>query len=481
MSHPINNEPPTLVDGKITPMPALAAYIARAISIDLPDEVIEKAKFHLLDTLASMVSGSRLLAGRQAIAFVKAQGAAAPQALLAGTNLRSTAINAALANGMFAHADETDDSHAESLTHPGCGIVPAVLAAAELYSSSGTAMLRAMTLGYDVCCRLTLSLDPYPFRAAGHSTHTFGPTFGAAAAAGALAGVDAVQARYLMSYAAQQASGVSCWMRDKDHVEKAFDFGGMAARNGVSAAMMVALGFTGVEDVFSGERCFYDAYGVDPDRGALGRELGSRYEILATSIKRWTVGSPIQAPLDALDSLLRRHRLKAADVRAINVAIPHHSLTIVDNREMPEICLQHLLATMLVDGRMGFNSAHDRARMQDPEVLAVRAGITLRGDDQLSRAMPSRQGIVELLLNSGETLREHTQAVRGTPANPMTRQELQEKSLELLVPVLGQEQSSLLCAAVWQLEQALDVKQLVHLLQGIPSTASCATSAATST
>ena len=79
--------------------------------------------------------------------------------------------------------------------------------------------------------------------------------------------------------------------------------------------------------------------------------------------------------------------------------------------------------------------------------------------------MPSRQGIVELLLNSGETLREHTQAVRGTPANPMTRQELQEKSLELLVPVLGQEQSSLLCAAVWQLEKAPDAKQLVSLLQ----------------
>lgn len=451
-------------DRDITPMPALAPYIAGALSRPLPPEVIEKAKYHLLDTLSSMVSGSRMLAGVRAIGYVEAQGPSAPQATLAGTALRTTAVNAALANGMFAHGDETDDSHAASLTHPGCGVVPAVLAAAELYDRSGTDMLRAMVLGYDICCRLTLSLHSYAFRVAGHSTHTFGPNFGAAAAAGALAGVDASQARYLMSYAAQQASGIACWMRDKDHVEKAFDFGGMPARNGMTAAVMVANGFTGVEDVFSGERNFYDAYGEKPDRGALGRELGVRYEILGTSIKRWTVGSPIQAPLDALDSLVRRHGFDADAVRAIHVRIPHESLTIVNNREMPEICLQHLLATLVVDGRMGFDSAHDRPRMQDPAVLSVRSRITLQGDDQLSLAMPSRQGIVEVALASGETLREHTRAVRGTPDNPMTRQELNEKSEELLVPVLGAEQAARLIATVWEMEQVGSARAFARLL-----------------
>ena len=452
-------------DRSITPMPALAPYIARALSLPLPEAVVEKAKYHVLDTLSSMVSGAQMLAGERAIAFVKAQGESAPQATLAGTALRTTAINAAMANGMFAHADETDDSHAASLTHPGCGVVPAVLAAAELWGRSGTDMLRATVLGYDVCCRLTLSLHSYKFRAAGHSTHTFGPNFGAAAAAGALAGLDAQQARYLMSYAAQQASGVACWMRDKDHVEKSFDFGGMGARNGMTAALMVASGCTGVDDVFSGERNFYDAFGDRPDRGALGRELGTRYEILDTSIKRWTVGSPIQAPLDALDFLVRTHGITADQVRAIAVKIPHESFTIVNNREMPEICLQHLLATLVVDGRMGFESAHDRPRMDDPAVLAVRSRITLAGDDELSRAMPSRQGIVEVTLADGRTLREHTRAVRGTPGNPMTRQELQEKSMELLAPVLGQAQGERLCAAVWELENVADARQFAALLR----------------
>src|SRR5206468_266614 len=205
---------------------------------------------------------------------------------------------------MLGHADETDDSHSPSQTHPGCGVVAAAFAMAERERASGTALLRAVALGYDVCCRLTQSLNAVQFRAAGHSTHSFGPTFGAAAAAGALAKLDERQARHLLSYTAQQASGVSCWMRDEEHIEKAFDFGGMPARNGTAAAAMVAHGFSAVEDVFAGERNFFVAYGRAPKAEELVRELGTTFEIMNTNIKRWSVGSPIQAPLDSLLDLI---------------------------------------------------------------------------------------------------------------------------------------------------------------------------------
>ncbi|WP_233233735.1 MmgE/PrpD family protein [Bordetella sp. LUAb4] len=453
------------VQDALTPMPELAAYLARALKQPLPAEVVDKAKAHMLDTIASMVSGAQMKAGSAAIAYIKALGETGTRSAVAGTRLYTSPVHAALANGMFAHADETDDSHAASLTHPGCGIVPAVLAAAEFFGRSGQDMLRAMVLGYDICARLTLSLHSYAFRVAGHSTHTFGPNFGAAAAAGALAGLDETQCRHVMSYAAQQASGVACWMRDKDHIEKSFDFGGMAARNGVSAAIMVASGCTGVDDVFSGERNFYHAFGDDPDRLALGRELGSRYEILGTSIKRWTVGSPIQAPLDSTHTLVHRHQLRPDAIKAVRVRIPHESLTIVNNRDMPEICLQHLVATMLIDGNIDFHSAHDRARMQDSRVLALRALITLEGDDELSKAMPSRQGIVEITLNDGSTVVEHTKAVRGTPLNPMTREEVQTKAMGLLTPVLGEAQSRVLCDTVWSLEKSHDARAFTALMQ----------------
>ena len=124
---------------------------------------------------------------------------------------------------------------------------------------NGMQLLRAVALGYDIGCRLTKSLNAYEFREDGHSTHSFGPMFGAAAAASALAGLNRDQVRHVLSYTAQQASGVSCWMRDKEHIEKAFNLGSMPARNGTAAASMVAHGFTAVEDVFSGELNFYVA------------------------------------------------------------------------------------------------------------------------------------------------------------------------------------------------------------------------------
>ena len=330
---------------------------------------------------------------------------------------------------------------------------------------NGTALLRAVALGYDIGCRVNLSLNAYEFRDDGHSTHSFGPMFGAAAAAGALCGFDQRQARHVLSYTAQQASGISCWMRDEEHIEKAFDFGGMPARNGVSAAAMVAHGFTAVEDVFAGERNFFVAYGRAPNPDELIRELGTTYEIMNTNIKRWSVGSPIQAPLDSLLELIREHRIKADDVEKLVVRVAHHAANTVNNRNMPDICMQHMCAVMLLDGTATFKSSHDEKRMRDRKVLALRSRIELNGDDALTKAMPSRQGIVEIKLRDGRELRHHTKAVRGTSDNPMTRDEVDFKSYDLLAPVLGKARARKLCDAVWAIEKIKDVRKLRPLLQ----------------
>lgn len=451
-------------------MHEVASYISRATSVALPDAVVEKTKHHVLDTVASMVSGSPLLPGAKAISYVRTQGGT-QEATVVGSEVVTTATYAALANGMLAHADETDDSHAPSLTHPGCGIVPAALAMGEREHSDGTSFLRAVALGYDVGCRMTMALHAYDFRRVGHSTHSFGPMFGAAAAAGALAGVSYDQARHLLSYTAQQASGVSCWMRDADHIEKAFDFGGMPARNGVAAATMVAHGFTGVEDVFSGERSFFDAYdesariGKAPEPGLLVHELGTTFEVMNTNIKRWSVGSPIQAPLDGLLEMIRVHGIHADDVARLVVRVSHQGANTVDDREMPDICLQHLCALMLIDGIVTFESAHDKSRMQDPLVRSLRRRVELYGDDEMTRVMPSRQGIVELTLTDGRELRHHVEAVLGTADNPMTREQVEEKCFHLLVPVLGEERGRRLCEAVWTLEEVSGMDELRPLLQ----------------
>ena len=439
---------------------ALASYIAQAPRRKLPEAVVEKTKHHVLDTIAAMVSGSKLLPGRKAISFIKTRGGVKEASVVGG--FLTTAENAALANGMLAHADETDDSHAPSLTHPGCGIVPAALAVAERESSNGEALLRAVALGYDIGCRLTMSLNAYEFREDGHSTHSFGPMFGAAVAAGSLLRLNEKQTRYLLSYTAQQASGISCWMRDEEHIEKAFDFGGMPARNGVAAAAMVGHGFTGVEDAFSGERSFFVAYGRDPKPEKLVEGLGEVYEIMNTNIKRWSVGSPIQAPLDALSLLLP---FKADDVERIIVRVAHQGANTTNNRDMPDICMQHLCAVMVLDGTVSFKSSHDEKRMKNPKVLALRKKVELLGDDALTKAMPSRQGIVEVFLRGERKLRHHMTAVRGTAENPMTRAEVDAKSYDLVAPVLGRDRARKLCDAIWNLDRLKDVRSLRPLLK----------------
>jgi 2-methylcitrate dehydratase PrpD len=259
-------------------------------------------------------------------------------------------------------------------------------------------------------------------------------------------------------------------MRDAEHVEKAFDFGGMPARNGVAAAAMVAHGFTAVEDVFSGERNFFVAYdetrriGKAPMPERLIEGLGSTYEIMNTNIKRWSVGSPIQAPLDALLELIRTHAIKPDQVEKVVVRVAHQGANTTDNRHMPDICMQHMCAVMLIDGIVTFESAHDEKRMKDRRVLALRSRVELHGDDELTRAIPSRQGIVELTLKDGRELRNHVKAVRGTTHNPMTRAEVDEKCFHLMAPILGKSRARRLCDAVWDLERVSNVRSLRPLL-----------------
>jgi len=444
-------------------MRRLAAYVAAAPGRKLPAGVTERAKQHLLDTLAAMVSGSRLLPGRRAIEFASTQGGV-KEASVIGSRMVTNAVTAALANGMHGHSDETDDTYYLALVHPGCSIVPAALAMAERERVGGTALLRAMVLGYDVCARVSKALGIEKFRSRGHSTHSFGGTFGSAAAAGAIARVKVHQARYLLSYAAQQASGLSCWARDTEHIEKAFDFGGMPARNGVTAAIMVAMRFTGVDDVLSGDRGFFHAFGgtAKPERLVAG--LGREYEIMNTAIKRWAVGYPIQAPLDAVSSLIAAHGITARDVERIVVTIDEQGARTVNARKMADINVQHLVALMLADGEITFTSSHDETRLGDPVVIRLRKLIELKGSAALMRT-ETTQAIVEITTRGGERLRHHTRAVRGTETNPMSRTEVEAKSRDLLVPVLGARRAAKLIEAVWTIERVRDMRELRPLLR----------------
>ena len=452
-------------------MARLSAYMSEARNRALPEPVLEKTKHHVLDTIAAMVSGAELSPGRAAIEFARGYGGKAV-ATVAASSIVCGPIEAALANGVLAHADETDDSHGPSRSHPGCATVPAALALGEQFGAQGMHFLRAVALGYDVGTRVTMSMGGPSYQTLTHrSTHGTAQIFSAAAAAGCAASLGERQMRYLLDYTAQQSSGIGAWGRDTDHMEKAFVFGGKSAAGGVTAALLVSAGWTGVDDIFSGADNFFEAFApredgvMKADPAGMVDALGERYEILRTNIKKWAVGSPIQAPLDALELFFKRRSFSADEVQKVVVRMASDEARTVNNREIPDICLQHMVAVMLLDKTASFAAAHDNARMKDPAVLRQRAKVELLADPRIDAVRPRREGIVELTLADGTQMSEWIKDVRGTAENPMPRAEVAAKARDLMAPLLGKAKTAKLIDTVLALESVKNVRQLRPLLQ----------------
>ncbi len=441
-------------------MTRLSTYMGAAAIRDLPEDVVEKTKHHILDTLAAIVSGADLPPGRVALQFARAH-TGENTATVVGAGILTGAIEAALVNGMLAHSDETDDSHAPSQSHPGCAVVPAALAAAEQFGIPGRQFLRAVTLGYDIGPRVTRTLGGLPYQMETHrSAHSIAEDFGAAAAAGCAASLKAEQMRWVLDYAAQQAAGIAAWQRDTDHVEKSLVFAGMPARNGVTAALLIQLGGTGVEDIFSGTDNFLLAFAPKANPEGLVEKLGVRYEVSLTNIKKWTVGSPIQAPLDALEILMKKRPFTPEQVAHVDVRVAASEANTVNNRDMPDICLQHMVAVMLLDRTASFAAAHDKLRMQDLAVLRERAKVQLVPDKELEKLYPKRIAVVAVTLIDGTKLTERVEAVRGTAENPMTRDEVIQKARDLIGPRFGANKTAGLIDAILNLDQVKNLREL---------------------
>jgi 2-methylcitrate dehydratase PrpD len=431
---------------------SLVEYMLASREVKLPEEVLQKGKNHILDSVAAVVSGSRLKAGRLGIQYAREQGAKGECGVL-GSNVRTVPITAAFANGMSAHADETDDSNSQ--LHPGCAIVPAAWSVGESQNRNGEALLRAVILGYDIAMRFHKAFEI-------RST-SFGATFGAAAAAGTLAQLDARQLCYLISYAGQQASGSKAWVGDDEHVEKAFDFGGMPARNGVTAALLVKAGFTGNRDLLEGDRNIMKDYGpCDPQK--LLSELGQQYTINRCLIKKYPVGSPMMEAVDAMLRIVEEHKAKSQDVVKVIARIPGSART-VNNREMPDVNVQYILSAILLDGKLSFEAAHDYQRFQDRKLLEMKEKVQLIVDEELQQRTGKRyQALVEVTLRDGKTLREHVIDCRGRPDNPMSREEVGKKAAWLMEPVIGVKHAREVIESIHRLESVSSIRGLTGLL-----------------
>jgi 2-methylcitrate dehydratase PrpD len=418
----------------------VSSHVAESVDRPLPEEVEGLVGLHLLDTLAAVVACRDL---EPAVVARRYVGAHASGSTVLGTSDRAPLVDAAFAGAMTAHAAEINDFMPAVFVQPGPAIVAAALAVGERVGARRSELLRAVAVGYDLAYRVPLGVGSSNLRRAGIASHGVGPCFGAAAAAAALLRLDARRVADVLSLTAQQSSGSWQWLLDVQHIEKAFVFAGLGARNGTQAALLVEAGFRGVPDVLDRPGTWFtspafDHPGGDGDLDALADGLGGPTALRAAAFKRYPVGGPTQPAVQALLEL--QPSVGVADVERVVIELPGRWEAFRD-AAMPALNLRYLSAIILLDGHLDFTAAQSLERMaSDVSVAALMARVDVR-HDPAQEAPPgearTESARVTIELGDGRRLERFVPHVAGFPSHPMSAEDVQAKAIELTAPHLG--------------------------------------------
>ena len=233
---------------------------------------------------------------------------------------------------------------------------------------------------------------------------------------------------------------------------------------GVMAATMAQMGFTGVSDVLDGEHNLIVALSTQPKPEEMVADLGRRFYVTESAIKTFSVGYPIQSPLDAFLTLRKQYNLTPDNVQHILVKLPTDGAGIVNNSAMPDVNCQHLVALALQKGAVSFEDSHNRALMEDPTIKGLRARVELVGDRALMDPEAPRGGIVEVTMRDGKKVNHFTKYPPGTKESPLNTEGVNAKVRDLMAPVLGPQKTEALIQRVNTLEGLDDMRKLRPLL-----------------
>lgn len=444
----------------------LATYISESQFNTIPDDILELAKRHILDTLASMVVSSQLKPSRLARRFAMFNGGKADTAHLLTTNQTTTLLDAIFANAVTAHAAEINDFCPSAFVQPGPPIISTVISIGEIIEATGEEILKAVVIGYEIACRLPKALGTMNLRAAGLSSHGVGPTFGSAAAAASLLNLPKSSIGHVLAYCVQQASGSFNWLRDEDHIEKAFLFAGMPARNGASAALMVYKGFTGVKDPFKGRpnwllSSIFNRIDSDLDLNRLIHNLGVDYEMPLVAYKRYPVGGPIQPSIEGLLELIKT--IDRTSIVKIEIKMPGN-IRAFSEAAMPALNLRYLAAVILEDGDLSFDMAQSHERMSSETIRQKMDYVSLIHDPSQEKEPRVESALVKVKLKNGEHHELFIEHVLGFPERPMDHADVENKARSLITPILGQSKTNKLIEKIWNLESLSNIQTIISLL-----------------
>jgi 2-methylcitrate dehydratase PrpD len=444
----------------------LGTFVADTTFEQLPRDVVEKAKRHILDTFgAALVGATSEEAARAKEALLAMEGSGT--APVWGKCESVAPRNAALLNGIAAHAFELDDTG--GCDHSGAVVLPAAVAALSLLDEPvfGRAFITAVVLGYDVGRRALEGFGGYrPHNEAGwHSTGTCG-TFAAAAACASLLRLTPAQARSCLGLAASFSGGLWAFIHDGAMAKRVH--AGRAAESGLLAALLARANMTGpahvFEDVWGGFLKTYAHALTDPD--ALLRDLGESWRIMRCAIKPYASCRDTHAAVDAIGRILAHRAVRPDDLASASARLSPFLAGMVggrDIRSLPaaQMSLPYAIAARIMYGTAGL-SAYTAERRSDPRLAALIERISIEVDESVAG---SDRASVTLVTRDGERIEEPTKTALGAPENPLSDRDLLAKFDELARYSLDPAQARELAEMTLALDGMRDARSLLPVVR----------------
>ncbi|MCB4822010.1 MmgE/PrpD family protein [Roseicella aerolata] len=432
------------------PLPTLAEHAAAWRSRPLPAEVAHHARRALIDWFAALLPGlSKPPATLLAAAMAAERGPGRSICYVDGQP--GPLRHAALLNATASHTVEFDDIFRDAGYHPGCPTIAPALAAVQQQGGTMEDLLRAITAGYEVSCRIGMAVQPSHYRN-WHTTGTVG-TFGAAVATAVALGCDAEKIGHAIATAATFAGGLQQAFLS-DSMSKPLH-PGHAADAGALAAIGAAAGVTGALDALHGPKGFAAATSEDTGKWdkALA-DLGTRVCITEMTFKNHGCCGHIFAALDAVRDLQREHGFTAEDVARIHVGGYGPTKSICDRpsittEQEARFSVQFTMGALLVLGGVRI-AAFAPENLQNPNIRAIMPKVTVELDPELADAYPAKRAAkVRVALADGRELYRFQPTRKGDPDAPLSDAELSEKFRELCAPVIGAGPAEALLESLW--------------------------------
>jgi len=434
-----------------------AEYAIKERGSKLPADVFHHAKRAVIDWYASLLPGS-IVPPATLLEKALAEELDHGNARLA-SGRRATLRAAALINGAASHSVEFDDIYRDAGYHPGSPVISAALAAAQAHGASGESFLRGVIVGYEISTRIGEAVMPSHYKY-WHTTGTVG-AFGAAAAVATILGCDRTQFAHALATVGTFASGLKQAFLSQAMTKPLH--GGHAADVGAMAAMAAAQGVTGALDIIEGDAGFGAAMSVNPDWSKALKGLGADYHITRVTFKNHGCCGHNFPSIDGALHLQKTHGIDAKSIQKVRVASYKAGLDIVDNFHpegayQAKFSLPYTVSHALVHGSVRLN-AFCPERLADPAVRGLMTKFEIVADPELSKGYPNQRAArVEIETSDGRKLSHFQPYRKGDPELPLTDDELNDKFLELAVPVTGNGAARPMLDALWSLEKRGDVQ-----------------------